>query len=265
MTVSHRIRMYVYIFTRKMNKINLKEIQQIIFDMIVSPIQTYHKWAQKTKQTEHPSSGYSAQHIVSLLIQEAGTKSAARGLDIQSGSEIKACSRVGQIDTCKKCKSHVYKSEMTCSHCNSCKIKRNDDSKWLFTVHSKDDINRLCSSERILLFIDDYPEFDKGNFKKIRLQLFEILPQDKRHKSFKQIMTTYYNDVYLSNKKLGKRPAPKNFWPYSKEFYKCAPLLTFSATIDDVYTALPKDVVIETYIPHEVDRRTLVPVTMPKK
>ena len=242
-----------------------EDIQQIIYDMIVSQAQIYHKWAKKTNQTEHPPSGYAAQHIVSLLINEKGTKSAARGLDIESGSEIKTCSIVGQTDSCKECKARVYKTENKCSKCNSVNIQRNKDSKWLFAVHSKEDIDKLCKSERILLFLEDYPEFDKGNFKKIRLQLFEIYPNVERHKNFRNIIEQYYEHIYSINKKKGKRPAPKNFWPYKYEFYMCLPLLTFSAIIDDIYTASPKDINIEKYIGAEIDRSTIIPELMPKK
>ena len=242
-----------------------EDIQQIIYDMIVSQAQIYHIWAKKTNQTEHPPSGYAAQHIVSLLINEKGTKSAARGLDIESGSEIKTCSIVGQTDSCKECKARVYKTENKCSKCNSVNIQRNKDSKWLFAVHSKEDIDKLCKSERILLFLEDYPEFDKGNFKKIRLQLFEIYPNVERHKNFRNIIEQYYEHIYSINKKKGKRPAPKNFWPYKYEFYMCLPLLTFSAIIDDIYTASPKDINIEKYIGAEIDRSTIIPELMPKK
>jgi len=241
------------------------DIQQIIYDLIVSPMQVYHKWAKKTNQTEHPLSGYAAQHIVSLLINEKGTKSAARGLDIESGSEIKTCSIVGQTDTCKGCKSRVYKTEDKCSACTSDNIKRNKDSKWLFAVHNKEDIEKLCKSERILLFLEDYPEFDKGNFTKIRLQLFEIYPNTERHKNFRKIIQQYYDDIYSVNKKKGKRPAPKNFWPYKFEFYMCLPLLTFSAIIDNIYTASSTDIRIEKYVGSEVDRTTIAPELMPKK
>ena len=239
-------------------------IKQIIYDMIIQPTQTYHKWAKITKQTEHPASGYSAQHIVSLLIGENGTKSAARGLDIESGSEIKTCCIVGQTDTCKNCKARVYKTETNCGSCKSDKIKRNKDSKWLFAVHSSDDIDKLCKSERILLFLEDYPEFDKNNFNKIRLQLYEIYPNKAIHKNFKKILNQYYDDIYLENKKKNKRPAPKNFWPYKYEFYMCLPLLTFCATIDNIYTATAENVIIDKYIGSKVDRSTIDPELMPK-
>ena len=242
-----------------------EDIQQIIYDMIVSPTQIYHKWAKKTNQTEHPPSGYAAQHIVSLLINEKGTKSAARGLDIESGSEIKTCSRIGQTDNCKKCKARVYKTETKCSKCSSDSIQRNQDSKWLFVVHNKEDIDKLCKSERILLFLEDYPDFEKGNFKKVRLQLFEIYPNSERHKNFRNIIQQYYDGIYSVNKKKGKGPAPKNFWPYKYEFYMCLPLLTFSAVIDDIYTASPKDIIVEKYVGSNIDRATILPELMPKK
>jgi hypothetical protein len=240
-------------------------IQHIVFDMIISPFQVYHKWAQRTHQTEHPQSGYAAQHIVSVLIDERGTRSAARGSDLVSGSEIKTCSRVGQTDTCTKCRGRVYKTERVCPHCASDAVRRNQDSKWLFTVHSQEDVDKLCQQERILLFLEDYPEFESGNFKKIRLQLFEICPSDNiRHGNFRKIIQQYYDDIYCVNKTRGKRPAPKNFWPYTYEFYMCLPVLTFHATIENIYTADASHVIIEKYIQPEIDRRTLEPERMPK-
>lgn len=241
-----------------------QDIKQIIYDMIVSPTQVYNKWARKTNQTEHPPLGYAAQHIVSLLINEKGTKSAARGLDIESGSEIKTCSRVGQTDTCKKCKSRVYKTESICNKCKSDNIQRKQDSKWLFVVHNKDDIDKLCKNERILLFLEDYPEFEKRNFQTIRIQLFEIYLNNKRHKNFQKIIEQYFEEIYLVNKKNGKKSAPKNFWPYRYEFYMCLPLLTFSATIENIYNAKSNDIVINKYINADVDRNSVEPELMPK-
>jgi hypothetical protein len=240
------------------------DIKHIIYDMFISPIQIYHKWAKRTNQTEHPPSGYAAQHIVSLLLGEQGTKSAARGLDIESGGEVKTCCRVGQTDTCKNCKARVHKTEVKCSKCDSPSIKRNQDSKWLFSISSKEELEKLCANERILLFLEDYPEGDLGNFKKVRLQLFEIHPKAERHKNFRNIIQQYYDEIYSANKNRGRQPAPKNFWPYKYEFYLCLPLLTFSATIEDIYTATIEDIVIEKYADPSIDRSTLQPELMPK-
>ena len=128
-------------------------------------------------------------------------------MDIASGSEIKTCCIVGQIDTCKNCKSRVYKTETICSSCKSDKIKRNKDSKWLFAIHNTDDIDNLCKSERILLFIEDYPEFDNNNFTKIRIQLYEIYPNKPMHQNFRKIIQQYYDDIFLHQpkRKMGQK------------------------------------------------------------
>ena len=45
----------------------------------------------------------------------------------------------------------------------------------------------------------------------------------------------------------------------------CLPLLTFSAVIDDIYTASSKDIIVEKYIGSNIDRTTIIPELMPKK
>ncbi len=77
-------------------------------------------------------------------------------------------------------------------------------------------------------------------------------------------MQQYYDHIYSHNKTRAKQPAPKNFWPYNYEFYMCLPLLTFSAIIEDIYTAIASDIIIEKYVDPTTDRTTIQPELMPK-
>lgn len=69
------------------------------------------------------------------------------------------------------------------------------------------------------------------------------------------------DELVTSNKSKGKsRPAPKNFWPYKQEFYSCAPVCTFSATVDNIYEANKESIIVDRYIPPYVDRSRIKPV-----
>jgi len=179
---------------------------------------------------------------------------------------LTAC-RVDQLDKCNECDSPVLRREERCGYCKSTDIIRKKDSKWLFTIRSKDDLKTLIDNpnlDRILLIIDDYPSFDDGNFDDIRIQIFEIYPKRKRHKRFKEIMTNYYYKIYLEHKRKNpeKTPAPKNFWPYQYQFYLCNPILIFKATIKGAYTE-NVELVINEWIEPQKDRDKLNSIIMP--
>lgn len=51
-------------------------------------------------------------------------------------------------------------------------------------------------------------------------------------------MRNYYEKIYLGHKEKNsaKTPAPKNFWPYSFQFFMCNPIKTFSCIITNANT-----------------------------
>lgn len=240
-------------------------ISELISDLILDIRKNNQKWSKITKQTPALQIGYVAQHLSSLLTGYEGTRSGARGLDISDGTEVRSCNRVDQVDTCESCGEKVMRSETICSSCGSNKIKRNNDSKWLFTIRSEKELEDLLNTERVLLLLFDYPNFDDYDFNTIRIRAFEIYPKNDRHKNFCEIMKNYYYGIYTENLKKNpkKVPAPKNLWPDSFQFFMCNPIKIFECSISSVN----ENPIIESisFVSSNIDRSTLVSEPLPIK
>ncbi len=250
------------------NKINIGDnivkIEELLAELVLAPRINLIKWSGLTKQTPNIRIGYPGQHLASLITGITGEKTGARGHDLADGSEVKSCSRIDQLDQCKNCKSPVARLETACSVCNSVDIKRNNDSKWLFSVRSELELDLITHKvPRVLLVLGDYPHFDTGDYSTLRFQAFEVWPQHQRNIRFSEIMSNYYHKIYLAHKLANpnSNPAPKNFWPYQYQFYLCNPIRTFACTITEANTA-PK-IKIEHYLPPEQDRSTEPSLLMP--
>lgn len=243
---------------------NEEQIKLLLAELVLNPRLNALKWSQLTKQTPNIKIGYPGQHLASLITGMPGERTGARGNDLIDGSEVKSCSRIDQLDACKTCKSSVARSESVCSVCGSDKIDRRDDSKWLLTIRSEADLRVLTVDvNRVLLLIGDYPNFDEGDFSTLRFQAFEIWTQSPRNKRFAELMSNYYYKIYSEHKKNNpaKTPAPKNFWPYSYQFYLCNPIPVFIST---VLNADSKPTIsIDYYVRPEEDRSELPSAMMP--
>jgi hypothetical protein len=246
-------------------KDNETQIKEMLLDLVLRPRLKALEWAEITKQTPNMKIGYPGQHLASLVTGMPGTRTGARGHDLVDGSETKSCSRVDQVDKCMngKCGAKVMRSESVCPECCSVFIKRNDDSKWLFTIRSENDLKTLTNVPRVILALADYPHFEFGDFDTLRFRIFEIWPKADRHKFFVDLMTNYFKDIYTSHKTndAAKTPAPKNFWPDSYQFYKCNPVLTFSATVKNSLTQ--PSITIDTFVNPGADRADMAPLPMP--
>ncbi len=245
---------------------NINQIKVFLDELVLQPRLKAMKWALITKQTPNIKIGYTGQHLASLITGVEGERTGARGNDLCDGSEVKSCSRIDALDECaeKKCGAAVARMETACPVCNSASIFRSNDSKWLFTIRSEEELQLLTSGiERVVLLLADYPNFEKGDFETLKLQAFEIWPRHPRNKRFAELMNNYYYKIYLEQKKAhpGKTPAPKNFWPYSYQFYLCNPVPVFSCTVSDASKA-PK-IRVETYVEPTTDRGPLDSVSMP--
>lgn len=243
---------------------NEDRIKELLLEMVLLPRKNAIKWSKLTKQTPNIKIGYPGQHLASLITGVEGERTGARGNDLADGSEVKSCSRIDQLDSCKVCGASVARIESKCPNCDSDKIRRNNDSKWLFTIRSEDDLRLLTKEiQRVLLIIADYPNFDSGDYDTIRFQSFEIWPQSSRNARFSELMSNYYNNIYLEHKKVNPRktPAPKNFWPYTYQFYISNPILTFSAIVTDANNA--PEIHIDRYVKPEQDRNDIESVLMP--
>lgn len=239
-------------------------ILQLLDELVLFPRVKAIDWSRITKQTPNMKVGYPGQHLASLITGIEGARTGARGDDLKDGSEVKSCSRVDQLDSCKDCDHRVLRIEDCCPHCGSTNLKRMDDSKWLFAIKSEEELELLTQRiERVFLTIADYPEFSKGKFETLRFQAFEIWNGHDRHRHFKALMENYYRKIFLEHirKNPNKTPAPKNFWPYSYQFYLCNPVKVFEAIVTNA-NSTPKTS-ITFYVEPDIDRSTLTPEPMP--
>lgn len=243
---------------------NIKKIEQLLTELVLAPRLNAIKWSNITKQTPNIKIGYPGQHLASLITGMQGERTGARGNDLVDGSEVKSCSRIDQLDKCKDCGGPVARMEEICAACGSENVDRKNDSKWLFTIRSEAELETLTQDvKRVLLVLGDYPYFDAKTFDVLRFQVFEVWPQSSRHSRFAEIMTNYYEKIYLEHRKNNpsKTPAPKNFWPYQYQFYMCNPIPTFECWILDA-NSTPR-IEIRNYVEPQADRTSLPSALMP--
>ena len=124
---------------------NQKLINEFLHDLIIKPRLDIHKWSKITKQTPTLKIGYIGQHLTSLILGMEGGRTGARGHDIIDGTEVKSCTKVDQADKCKDCDERVMRTEEECPHCGSRNIDRKDDSKWLFSIRTEEELIQLNS------------------------------------------------------------------------------------------------------------------------
>lgn len=233
---------------------NEEQIVDFIKEMLLQPRYAAHKWAKITNQTPNLKLGYPGQHLASLILGMEGNATGARGEDICDGSEVKSCSKVDQSDKCKDCGENVLRSENTCKNCNSTNIKRNNDSKWLITVRSEDELRmHLKETPRFVFIVTDYPEFENNNYDDIRIRAFEVWVQSDRCKNFRTLLDNYYHYIYEEHikKNPNRTPAPKNIFPDNFPFYMCNPIKIFECNIMDSLSRNPKPIINHYVKPYE--------------
>ena len=244
---------------------NKKLINNFIKDMIITPRQLSHKWSKITNQTPNLKLGYPAQHLASLIVGMRGAATGARGNDIIDKSEVKACSKVDQSDKCRNCNKSILRIDKKCPYCGSSNIKRNNDSKWLISIKSIDELNMILNeTPRFIFIVTDYPQFDTDNFDDIRIRAFEVWVQSIRCKNFRELLTSYYYNIYLKHieQNPSLTPAPKNLFPDNFPFFMCNPIKTFECTIYNADKEFP-DIDISYYVSPEKDRCLLKSEDMP--
>ena len=244
---------------------NEKLIAEFISDMVIAPRRSAHKWAEVTNQTPNLKTGYPSQHLASLITGMKGTATGARGNDIIDGSEVKACSKVDQMDTCAECGRGLLRSDLRCPYCGSAGIIRNNDSKWLIAIRSRDELRMaLDETPRFIFIVTDYPGFDDGVFSDIRIRAFEIWPKSERCTRFRELLDNYYSFIYSAHIKdnPAKTPAPKNLWPDRFPFYMCNPVKIFECRINDALSETPSVKILH-YVKPEENRENLPSELMP--
>ena len=232
---------------------NQQRIENFIKEIIITPKHLLRKWSAVTNQTPAAKIGYIGQHLASLITGVKGTGSGARGDDLEDGSEVKSCNKIDQADKCNDCKARVLRYETTCSHCGSSNITRKEDSKWLFSVRSKEELEQYLRMDRIVLILMDYPNFKENNFDDIRICVFEIYPNESRMKVFCELIQNHYFNIYRPKADKGKKTNPMNLHPWSFQFYKCNPIKTFECIIQDIDKE-NATIKIKKYITPSVDR-----------
>jgi len=214
-------------------------IPKCIMDLFVNPRKTLHEWSSLTEQTNHTKIGYTGQHLASVILNIRGCKTGARGNDCIDGTEVKSCSRVDQSDKCDRCKINILRLDKLCPNCKKHdKIIRNNDSKWLLTIRNEEELNSYLQLDRLLLIIEEYPEFDKQNYNDISITIYEIYPKKDICSNFSKLITSYFSEIYSTNveKNPKKVPAPKNLWPHSFQFHMCNPFEIFKCNIKNYLT-----------------------------
>lgn len=239
-------------------------VPRLLSELFIEPRKKAVDWSRITQQTPNMKVGYPGQHLASLVTGMPGERTGARGNDLIDGSEVKSCSRVDQVDECRACKNKVLRIETHCSHCGSDDISRKDDSKWLFTIRNENDLQVLTENvPRIVLVLADYPFFDVNQYDDVRFEIFEIWNNSPRCSKFKTLMTNYYQNIFQTHQAANpnKTPAPKNFWPYTYQFFLCNPIKIFSATVTDSLNN--PEIHINKFVNPSTDRSTLESLPMP--
>lgn len=227
---------------------NEERIISFIKEVIINPKHTLKKWSEITRQTPSFKLGYIGQHLASLITGIQGSGSGARGDDLSDGTEVKSCNKIDQVDKCKDCGARVLRYEEICPFCNSDKIDRKDDSKWLFSIRSESELKQYKELDRILLILIDYPKFKDNYFEDIRISAFEIYPKDPRCNVFNQLIDNHYYNIYLPKISSKGKANPMNLHPFSYQFYKCNPTLIFKCIIKEIENDEKCEIIIEEYI-----------------
>lgn len=242
---------------------NLNRITQFLTDLIITPRTNLRNWSAITNQTPAAKIGYIGQHLASLITGVPGTGSGARGDDLADHSEVKSCNKVDQVDKCNNCGGRVLRFQDSCPRCGCTNISRKDDSKWLFSPRSEEEVQQYLDLERLVLILMDYPDFSSSNFSKIRVSSFEIYPRETRMSVFGQLLRNYYDNIYIPKHDDAQgKTNPMNLHPFSFQFYKCNPIKTFECIIYNIDTE--PSITINHYIEPQIDRdNSITSIDMP--
>lgn len=196
------------------------QVVDCLKDLVIEPRKKAIKWSKITRQTPNLKLAYPSQHIVSLFTGINGTGTAARGDDLVDGSEIKTCSLIDQLDVCKKCKTKVMRYENTCISCGSSEITRKKDSNWIIPIRSEADLLKIKEKD-IYFVLYDYLH---GDFNDIICSVYKVSGEVLAHElgMYYERMFTQIPDM-MKPFHTEKYAAPKNLYPYSKEFESLSP------------------------------------------
>lgn len=206
----------------------VKDSEQLIRDLYITLRANLMKWSQVTHQTPQGRMGYIGQHLTSIVTGYPGSYTGARGKDIvmpgNKFGEIKTCYRVDQLGNCQNCGHNVASIEKACPSCKSTDIKRNDDSKWLITLQSEDELVEALVPEVYYLVLFEFADINDALNNDIEAKIWSVSP---RASGFSLCLIDYYYNIKLKS----KSGAPFNLWPHQLKFYLMCPELVYHATI----------------------------------
>ncbi len=235
-------------------------IIDLLLDLFVQPRNAVYKWSKITGQTAQVRLAYIGQHLASVVTGVRGKGTAARGDDLEDGSEVKTCSRADQLGDCSQCGAGVLASLDACPQCGSAKIDRKTDSHWIFAIKTQEEVELLLKRvPRVVLVLFDRVEGLAG----VQLRVWEIWPQSERHRHFTTFILDYYQNNYLRKKEQGLSAAPCNLHPLKYDFYLMNPIPIFRATIRE--TEEGAAVSIELQVSPQADREKLPSELMPTR
>lgn len=208
---------------------DLKSSENLLKDLFVDLRKKTWKWSKITKQTPQARMGYVGQHLCSIVTGYEGGRTGARGADIvipkKDTGEIKTCYRVDQLGSCNKCGAAVSTWEKICpvKTCKSKNIERKDDSKWLLTPKSKQELKNLFAEKWIYLVLFEFKDINKAE--DIVVSIFQFPPHNP---GFAKCMVDYYYNIRAKS----SSKAPFNLWPWLPKFYLMEPEMIYNSEIN---------------------------------
>jgi len=208
---------------------------KVLTDLYVTLRRNLQLWAAVTHQTPQPRMGYVGQHLVSAVTGYPGGRSGARGDDLKLPNgkvgEIKCCYRVDQLGSCAKCGTVVASIEKVCPNekCGSKNITRKDDSKWLLSPKSEEEVRELFIPLTYYLVLFEFADLNAAG--DINVQILEVDPNSL---GFSLCMLDYYFNI--RSKSISK--APFNMWPASFKLHLMKAKMIYWSVIgtDDTIT-----------------------------
>ncbi|HLF42921.1 MAG TPA: MamI family restriction endonuclease [Acidimicrobiia bacterium] len=237
------------------------EVKSLLDSLFTGPRRELRRWSEITGQTAQVRIAYPGQHLASMVTGVKGAGTAARGMDLRDGSEVKSCSRADQLGECRSdgCDSAVLPWETECPQCGGTDIRRKVDSHWIIAVTSEQELAQYLAGPRLVLILFDRPEDSQTA---VRVRAWEVWTQEDRHSYFSWFLTDYFLNNYAKKIEAGRKPAPCNLHPLKQDFYMMNPVLVFEALILDAdTTAATTDIVF--HFDPKGDRAALIPEAMP--
>ncbi len=199
----------------------------VLKDLYVDLRRKVRQWSEVTRQTPQARMGYVGQHLVSAVTGYPGGRSGARGHDLvlpnDAHAEIKTCSRVDQLGSCKTCGAAVSSVETGCAECEGVDIVRKDDSKWLITCKNEAELSDLFQAEFFYLVLFDFANVHEAV--DINARIWRLNP---RTPAFAYCMVDYFFNIQAKS----QSKAPFNLWPFKLKFDLLCSEIIFHAVID---------------------------------